>query len=108
MTKVGGGLVYYHAAGGSKGKVGKRMSSIETPALQTEGYNFVEARADDDKNGEFTLIERQDADFEDDELDPLEARAEDSTDEKLAPLEVRDVDLEDGELTEEDLEIIKP
>ena len=78
MAKVGGSLVYYHAAGDSKGKVGKRTIPIETPTLHSEGYKFVEGRSEVVKNGELTPIISVDEDFE------------------------------NGELTEADLEIIKP
>ncbi|KAF4162545.1 hypothetical protein CNMCM6936_001974 [Aspergillus lentulus] len=78
MATVGGSLVYYHAAGDSKGKVGKRTIPIETPTLHSEGYKFVEERSEVVKNGDLTPIISVDEDFE------------------------------NGELTEADLEIIKP
>jgi hypothetical protein len=40
MGKVGGSLAYYHAAGSSKGKIGKRMDSIEIRFLHSEEGNL--------------------------------------------------------------------
>ncbi|KAF4219342.1 hypothetical protein CNMCM8980_003073 [Aspergillus fumigatiaffinis] len=72
MGKVGGSLAYYHAAGSSKGKIGKHGNP------------------------------------EDGKFDALEARADHVEDAKLISPEHFDRNLDDSELTEEDLEIIKP
>ena len=108
MAKVGGSLTYYHAAGSSKGKIGKRMSPIEVRTYNNEGYKFVEERAEGLSNGENPPIVNLDGDFEENKLDALEARAENFTDEKPASLEIFDADFVKMELSDEDLEIIKP
>ncbi|EAW16432.1 uncharacterized protein NFIA_057820 [Aspergillus fischeri NRRL 181] len=46
MAKVGGSLAYYHAAGSSKGKIGKRMDSIEMRFLHSKEGNLNEGRAE--------------------------------------------------------------
>ncbi|KAF4153157.1 hypothetical protein CNMCM6069_001119 [Aspergillus lentulus] len=105
MAKVGGSLAYYHAAGSSKDKIGKRMTLIEVPNYNNDGDRFMENRADGFTNGDNPPIVDLHQDFK---LDGLVARAEHYTNGKPASLQGFDRDLENMELTEEDLEIIKP
>jgi hypothetical protein len=112
VVRTGGSLAYLHAAGSSKGKTSKRMTPIEVRALQAEGHKFIEARAEDFEDGLFSPLETRALDPEDDEFDPLEVRDAVFESDESAAFEARDENLEDNdddsELTEEDLEILKP
>ncbi|GFF69898.1 hypothetical protein CNMCM6069_002789 [Aspergillus lentulus] len=108
MAKVGSSLAYYHAAGSSKGKIGKRMDSIEMPFLHSEEGNLNEGRAETWGHGDILPVVKLDGNIEDGKFDALEARADHVEDAKLISPEHFDGDLDDSELTEEDLEIIKP
>jgi hypothetical protein len=55
MAKVGGSLAYYHAAGSSKGKIGKRMDSIEMRFLHSEEGNLKKGRAETLGHGDIYL-----------------------------------------------------
>lgn len=108
MAKVGGSLAHYHAAGSSKGKIGKRMDSIGMPLLHSEESNLNEGRTETWGHGDILPVVKVDGNSEDGKFDALEARADHVEDAKLISPEHFDGDLDDSELTEEDLEIIKP
>lgn len=88
------------------------MTPIEVRTLQAEGHKFIEARAEDFKDGVFSPLETRALDPEDDEFDPLEVRDAVFESDESAAFKARDENLEDNdddsELTEEDLEILKP
>lgn len=101
-AKVGGAWAYYHAAGSSKGKVGKRMPSAEVPFPLAEEHNLNLSPAKALGPGDMLpVLKLRDGQSEDGGFDPLEARTEHLED-------LQKGDLDDDELTEEDLEMIRP
>jgi hypothetical protein len=98
------GVIFTHAAGPNKGKVGKRMSPIEMRAAQENDFSSVAAGAVEGfDNDQFMPIESRntDIDFEDWDNEDWEA-----SDEESFPIESRDVDIEDEDWDDEDWEAL--